>query len=327
MFRLIVLVLALLPNMLLSQGTPAALDAAVEAAGPWSGPAQWASRVNNANIVDAMSANPVSYPVLSPGNPLGWALGNFYLLRWNRVVSRLGQPFYSPQPQGVRLTHLYSSSWIMENNSVSWAVDLVEGPFTQFGFANSVDVPQIIAMTAKLDALFVTHIDGDHCSVPMIVAMLLQGKPVICPPDLGNMALALGAPANLLLIPPTGNYQLFLPNNKIIFFEVYNGKQRQGTPTEVDCNAYRFTTSGGKHIVHSGDVEDPGFAIWVQTRSWTADYLIQPSYVNIPHTYGFLSHELEYTHFGAAHLKLNMPAVGPMPLNRFVLFWGESVVF
>ncbi len=324
MLRSIATLILILHVSAFGQGTPVALDLAVEAAGPYD-TANWATRVNNANLIDLLSTNSISSPVLAPGNPLGWALANFYRLRWNRAVNRLGTPFAGSTSK-LRLTHLYSSSWIIENAGLTWGIDVVEGPFGNYGFAGSITMTEVFAMANKLDALFITHSDSDHLSTSLAVAMLLLGKPVVCSIDLGAVALALGAPPTLIEIPRTG-YRGVMTANGLIKYSVYNGKQRMGTPSEIDCNAYSFDTNTGQTIIHGGDVEDPGFAAHIVSANWYADFLLNPSTSYVPRNYQFLSHELEYTHFGSALLKLNMPTVGPCPPNRFVLIWGEAVEF
>ncbi|MFT7617070.1 MAG: hypothetical protein ACI97A_000703 [Planctomycetota bacterium] len=319
----ILTVLLLAQLSLAAQATPAQLDIAIEAAGPHAIGSHWVNRENNAKLIDLLSTNPIWAPVLGPGNPFGWFLANLYRLRWGRTTTRLATPFVNSS-KDLRLTKLYSSSWICENDLFTWGTDVVESPFGTYGFAGAVGTNEIGFMADELDMLFVTHTDSDHFSASLVTAMLMRNKPIICTSDLAALATAAGAPANLLIVPTTGINTITV-NNRPFTFGCYNGFQRLGSPIQVQCNAYRFKTATGRTIIHSGDVEDAGYARHISRENWFADFLLNAGAAQIYFDYRFLSHELEYTHFGSGFLLLNMPPTGPTSNKRYVLLWGESI--
>ena len=98
----------------------------------------------------------------------------------------------------------------------------------------------------------------------------------------------------------------------------------------VTCNAFLFSLAG-KDIIHFGDNNDSGIVSWLQSKlnqGWDIDLQF-----NMGHYYTalapmispearFLTHELEFHHFGDSFLSLLVDQNGPNS-GRRVLMWGE----
>ncbi len=314
--------------------------------GPEAQGSPWAVRKALSDFLDVVmdTVDLPSHPLLHP--QLGPFISKFHHARWWEAINTLANV---PLPTtGVRVVKLYSSSWIVQgrdgNDKFTFGVDVSDGPFgasiytpNNIGVENS----QISAMANMLDAYFVTHIHSDHLSARLIYEMLSRGKPVICSQEVKNEAVLLGAPNQNMLIVPTDTsthtmgpltWTSFQGWQFGAFLDAANTQPDLNHPFNVSNNAFLFSLNG-KDIAHFGDNNDPGIINFLQTKlneGWSPDLQMNLGQLQttlepmISPSLRFLSHDLEFRHFGPAFLSLQINAAGPSLMRR-VLMWGEHV--
>lgn len=285
-----------------------------------------------------------SHPLLHPD--LGPFISKFHQARWWEAINTLAN--VPPPVTGVRSLKLYSSSWIIQakdgNGSFNVGIDVCDGPFgpsTYTPFNHQVSNAQIQAMADLLDVYFITHIHGDHLSARLIYEMLLRGKPIIATQEVKNEAMLLGAPnAASITVPSGGSTHTLGP----LTWTSFDGWQYGGFldaaqtipdvnhPFNVTNNSFLFSLNG-KDIVHFGDNNDPGITSFLQTKlnqGWSPDLQmnmgqLQPTLEPmISPEQRFLSHDLEFHHFGDSFLSMEVHQSGPN-IQRRVLMWGEHL--
>ncbi len=308
----------------------------------------WAVRKAITDFIDFACYVP-SYelhPLFDPA--LGPFISLFHHARWWETLNVLSN---SPPPAtGVRVLKLYSSSWIVQGhdaggNRFTFGVDVCEGPFAATAYTPNntpVELAQVQAMANILDAYFITHIHGDHVSAQLVYEMLVRNKPVICTQEIKNHALYLNTPnaASMMIVPTdTSDHQIgpltwtaFPGWQYGSFLDPAMTIPNLNDPFNVENNAYLFRLNG-KDIIHFGDNNDVGIVPFLSQKllaGWTPDLqfnlgqlatTLEPMYTP---QLRFLTHDLEFHHFGNAFLLLQESATGPN-VNRRVLVWGEHL--
>lgn len=314
--------------------------------GPESDTSAWSIRKAIGDFLDVVTdtVDMESHPLLHPA--LGPFISKFHQARWWETIGRIAN---EPLPAtGVRAFKLYSSSWIIQckngNRKFTFGVDICEGPFQATAYTpNNTPVlnSQIQAMANALDAYFVSHIHGDHLSSRLIYEMLLRGKPVIATQEVKNDVILFGAPnPHMVIVPDSEDAQNIGP----LTYTCFQGYQYGGFldpaqtipdlnhPFNTSNNAFIFNLNG-KDIVHFGDNNDAGIVPFLQEKmnaGWSPDLQM-----NLGHYHTtlapmmnpqerFLSHDLEFHHFGNAFLSLLVNSNGPAHARR-VLIWGEHI--
>ncbi|MCB9831294.1 MAG: hypothetical protein H6807_02380 [Planctomycetes bacterium] len=312
-----------------------------------TGANDWAIRKLITDFLDFACYTP-SYelhPLFDPA--LGPFISLFYHARWWESLNVLAN---SPPPTtGVRVLKLYSSSWIVQGRDASGqrytvGVDICEGPFQATAYTPNnqpIELAQIQVMANVLDALFITHIHSDHVSSQLVYEMLVRGKPVICTQEIKNHALYVGAPNAATMIVPsdTSDHQLgpltwcsFAGAQYGSFLDPAMTIPNVTDPFNVENNCYMLRLNG-KDILHFGDNNDVGILGFVNQKiaaGWSPDvqFNLGQLATQIAPLYNpevrFLTHDLEFHHFGASFLLLQEGASAPNP-NRRVLVWGEHL--
>lgn len=307
----------------------------------------WAIRKLITDFIDFACYTP-SYelhPLFDPA--LGPFISLLHHARWWESINTLSNT--PPPATGVRVLKLYSSSWIVQGTDAGGArftfgVDIAEGPFgTSVSTPNNqpVEIAQIQALANILDAYFITHIHGDHVSAQLVYEMLIRNKPVICTQLIKTHALYLQTPnAASMIVPTTTSEQTIGPLTWTAFRGGQYGSFLDAAmtipnltdPFNVENNCYMFRLNG-KEILHFGDNNDVGVIPFLQqkmTAGWTPDIQFNLGQLAVAlgamftPQHRFLTHDLEFHHFGASFLLLQESSAGPNS-NRRVLFWGEHL--
>ncbi len=315
--------------------------------GPQAQGSPWVIRKAIGDFLDVVmdTVDLQTHPLLNP--TLGPFISKFHQARWWQTINTLSN---SPAPAaGVRVLKLYSSSWVIQGQDATggkftFGVDVCAGPFDATPYTpNNVPVSnaQIIAMANILDAYFITHIHGDHLSPRLIYEMLLLGKPIIATQEVKNEAVLLGAPHGGSIIVPTStavqnigplSWTSFQGWQYGSFLDAAQTIPNVSDPFNVTNNSFMFSLNG-KDIIHFGDNNDVGIVGFLQTKlnqGWTPDLVMNLGQLQttlapmLSPEQTFLSHDLEFHHFGNAFLSLLVNPNGPN-LSRRALIWGESV--
>ncbi|MFT7619139.1 MAG: hypothetical protein ACI97A_002788 [Planctomycetota bacterium] len=318
----------------------------INAYGPNSQSSDWVTRKSLGDFLDIVmdTVDMPSHPLLHPA--LGPFISKFHHARWWETINTIAN---EPLPAtGVRAIKLYSSSWIIQcqdgDDDFTFGIDIAEGPFGPSIYTPNntpVQTGQVQAMANALDVYFVSHIHGDHLSARLIYEMLLRGKPVVATQEIKDDIIMFGAPnTHLVIVPDSENSQTIGPLTYTCFQGWQYGAFLDAAQTIPDPdhpfntsnNAFIFNLNG-KDIVHFGDNNDSGIVPFLQTKlneGWSPDLQM-----NLGHYHTtlapmmnpeqrFLSHDLEFHHFGNAFLSLLVNPNGPST-NRRVLIWGEYI--
>jgi len=133
--------------------------------------------------------------------------------------------------QVVVIWKLYDHAFIVRTATVTFAFDLTRGPWRdQPGFGELA-----VRIARQCDALFISHIHGDHLDEFVIQAFQAQGKPVIGPGSIARhgktvhrVEVARGRRLGVLVLP--------------------------GYQGELENNVYLVTTPEGLCFAHTGDL-------------------------------------------------------------------------
>jgi len=184
----------------------------------------------------------------APAKPL---VQKFYRARIERAVAEIES---TRVPGGMRIWKLYNHGWFVRTQSVSFAFDIVPGTRTP-GFA--VD-PQVMERLAdQADAMFISHMHGDHGSQVVTKMFLDRNKPVVGPEGLwkgqdiaGRMTFPKRSGSTLHSLKVQGG-------GRELKYIAYPGHQGRS----VISNVHLVTTPEGLTVVQTGDQsgdEGPG---------------------------------------------------------------------
>jgi L-ascorbate metabolism protein UlaG (beta-lactamase superfamily) len=111
----------------------------------------------------------------APRKPL---VQQFYRARIEKAVGQIAQARVAG---GMRIWKLYNHGFFVRTPTVSYAIDIVPGTSTP-GF--SVDTRVLESLAGQADALFISHLHGDHASPQVARLFLARHKPVVAPEGL-----------------------------------------------------------------------------------------------------------------------------------------------
>ena len=183
----------------------------------------------------------------APGKPL---VQKFYRARIERAVAEIESAHVT---SGTRIWKLYNHGWFIRTPSVSIAFDIVPGTRIP-GFA--VDAKVLGRLAAQADALFISHMHGDHANQAVAGMFLDLNKPVVAPEGLWQdqeIARRITFPQR----SATQLHRLALPGGKVLKYVAYPGHQGR-SPIN---NVHLVTTPEGFTVVQTGDqsgAEGPG---------------------------------------------------------------------
>lgn len=218
---------------------------------------QWAGDILN-GYQPAMVEHPVRRAALirlddilhiesAPAKPL---VQKFYRARMERAVAEIETMHVT---EGMRIWKLYNHGWFVRTPSVSFAFDIVPGVQAP-GF--SVDAKGLARLAAQADALFISHLHGDHANQAVAAIFLDLNKPVIAPEGLWQGQQI----APRITFPhrsATGVHTLSLSDGRVLKYVAYPGHQGRS----VINNVHLVTTPEGLTVVQTGDQsgdEGPG---------------------------------------------------------------------
>lgn len=225
------------------------------------------------NILDKYQPDVIEHPVRraalirmddilhiesAPHNAL---VQQFYRQRMEQAIAQIEQ---TQVDGGMMAWKLYNHGFFIRTPNVSFCFDIVPGT-NATGFPVGTNVMERIA--DQSDALFISHLHGDHANPQVVQLFIDRGKPVVAPESLwqnneSNPAMdAQKTEIAKHLIYPERSADIVhdIPiqdGNKILRVVAYPG--HQGTLTN---NVYLVTTPGDFTVVHTGDQsgsEDPG---------------------------------------------------------------------
>ncbi len=184
----------------------------------------------------------------APKKPL---VQKFYRARIERAVRQIES---TPVCGGMRIWKLYNHGFFVRTASVSFAFDIVPGT-REPGFA--VDTSVLARIADQADAMFISHMHGDHASQEVVKLFLDRQKPVIAPEGLWSgqpIAARLTFPqrsATAIHSIPVRNGRQAL---KVVAFPGHQG-------TDPINNLHLVTTPEGFTVLQTGDqsgAEGPG---------------------------------------------------------------------
>jgi len=183
----------------------------------------------------------------APAKPL---VQKFYRARMEGAVAEIERTRVA---EGLRIWKLYNHGWFVRTPSVSFAFDIVPGAQAP-GF--SVEGQVLARLAAQADALFISHLHGDHANQAVAATYLDLGKPVIAPEGLWpgqEIARRITFPQR----SSTEVHTLSLSGGRVLKYVAYPGHQGRS----VINNVHLVTTPEGLTVVHTGDQsggEGPG---------------------------------------------------------------------
>ena len=180
----------------------------------------------------------------APKKPL---VQRFYRARIERAVHDIENTRVT---SGMRIWKLYNHGWLVRTASVSFAFDIVPGT-REPGFA--VDRQVLERLADQADALFLSHLHGDHVNQGVVRLFLDRQKPVIAPEGLWSgqeIAARLTFPkrsaTTVHSIPVQDGGQTL----KVVAYPGHQG-------TLVTNNVHLVTTPEGFTVVQTGDQSGP----------------------------------------------------------------------
>jgi L-ascorbate metabolism protein UlaG (beta-lactamase superfamily) len=220
---------------------------------------QWAG-----DILDNYPPAPLEHPVRraalirlddilhiesAPRKPL---VQRFYRARIEKAAGQIAQTRLG---EGMRIWKLYNHGFFVRTPTVSYAIDIVPGTAAQ-GF--SVDTQVLERLADQADALFISHLHGDHASQLVARLFLAHKKPVVAPEGLWAADAEL---SRALLYPKrsaTAVHEIPVQaGRQVLKVVAYPG--HQGSSPIVNVNL--ITSPEGLTVLHTGDQsgeEGPG---------------------------------------------------------------------
>jgi L-ascorbate metabolism protein UlaG (beta-lactamase superfamily) len=184
----------------------------------------------------------------APRKPL---VQQFYRARIEKAVREIEATRVS---SGMRIWKLYNHGFFVRTPSVSLTFDIVPGTSAP-GFV--VDASLLDRLAHQSDALFISHMHGDHASPAVAKLFLDRRKPVIAPADLwsgqeiaARLTYLKRSAAEIHTVPIQSGKQTL----KVMAYPGHQGES-------VANNVYLITTPEGFTVVHTGDqsgAEGPG---------------------------------------------------------------------
>jgi L-ascorbate metabolism protein UlaG (beta-lactamase superfamily) len=155
----------------------------------------------------------------------------------------------------MRIWKLYNHGFFVRTPTVSYAIDIVPGTAAQ-GF--SVDLQLLERLADQADALFISHLHGDHASQLVARLFLARKKPVVAPEGLWAADAEL---SRALLYPQRSAAAVHeIPvqaGRNVLKVVAYPG--HQGSSPIVNVNL--IASPEGLTVLHTGDQsgeEGPG---------------------------------------------------------------------
>jgi hypothetical protein len=147
---------------------------------------------------------------------------------------------------GLRIWKLYNHGFLVRTASVSLAFDIVPGT-REPGFA----MPQewIERLAKQADALFISHLHGDHANQTVAGAFIALGKPVVAPDDVWPGDTGLSKSITRLARNTGPAQSLALASGQKLSVVPYPGHQGP----RVMVNITLVTTPEGFTVVQTGD--------------------------------------------------------------------------
>jgi len=215
---------------------------------------QWASDILNEYAPDLIE-HPVRRAALirlddvlhiesAPKKPLVQA---FYRARIERAVKDIENTRVA---SGLRIWKLYNHGFLVRTPSVSVAFDIVPGT-REPGLA--VDRQVLERLADQADALFVSHLHGDHASPEVVQLFLDRRKPVIAPEGLWagqEIASRLTFPKRSVTTVQALPIQNGRQTLKVVAYPGHQGPS-------VTNNVHLVTTPEGFTVVQTGDQSGP----------------------------------------------------------------------
>jgi L-ascorbate metabolism protein UlaG (beta-lactamase superfamily) len=215
---------------------------------------QWANDILNEYAPDVLE-HPVRRAALirlddvlhiesAPRKPLVQA---FYRARIEQAVREIETTRVT---SGMRIWKLYNHGFLVRTPSVSFAFDIVPGT-GEPGFAVERQVLERLADQA--DALFLSHLHGDHANQGVVRLFLDRRKPVIAPESLW-FGQEIAAPLTYLKRSATTVHIVPIQNGqRTLHVVAYPGHQGE----TVTNNVHLVTTPEDFTVVHTGDQSGP----------------------------------------------------------------------
>ncbi len=177
---------------------------------------------------------------------------DFYRARIEKAVREIEQTRVS---EGMRIWKLYNHGFLVRTPTVSFAFDIVAGvPAENF----VVDRALLARLADQADALFVSHVHGDHADTAVARLFLERGKPVIVPEELWQGISGLAERLTYPRRSATEIHRVPVQNGqRALSVVAYPGHQG----TRVINNVYLVRAPEGFAVVHTGDQsgsEEPG---------------------------------------------------------------------
>lgn len=182
----------------------------------------------------------------------------FYRARIEKAVRDIEQTRLS---EGLRIWKLYNHGFLVRSAAVSFAFDIVAGvPEQDF----LVETTVLARLADQADALFLSHVHGDHARIDVASLFLERGKPVVAPEGLwrnirgvaDRLTYPVRSAAIVHQVPVQGGRRLL----EVVAYPGHQGAR-------VINNVYLVTTPDGFTVVHTGDQsgsEDPqGDFAWI----------------------------------------------------------------
>ncbi|MBI4893409.1 MAG: MBL fold metallo-hydrolase, partial [Acidobacteria bacterium] len=166
----------------------------------------------------------------------------FYRSRMEKAVTEIEHAKVS---SGMRIWKLYNHGWLVRTPSVSFAFDIVPGT-REPGFA--VDQGLLRRLAAQADALFISHMHGDHASQEVAAIFVEMKKPVVAPQGLWKETEV----GKSLTYPERSTSQvhtLALSGGRSLKYAAYPGHQGK-SPIN---NVHLVTAPEGLTVVQTGD--------------------------------------------------------------------------
>ncbi len=173
---------------------------------------------------------------------------NFYRERLERAIRDIEQ---TKVTEGMRIWKLYNDGFLVRTPAVSFAFDIVPGaPVPGF----SIPKELLERLVSQSDAMFISHMHGDHASADVARMFLASAKPVIAPEGLWSNIPDL---ASRLTYPKRSTELVHSVRVRggalVLKVAAYPG--HQGAP--VVNNVYVVTSPDGFTVVQTGDQSGP----------------------------------------------------------------------
>lgn len=176
----------------------------------------------------------------------------------SRMMNAIDEIELSEITDGGRIWKLYNHGFVVQTKSVTIGFDLIRGKSVGVeGF--SIEDDAMVRLIDQCDVLFISHYHGDHADEWVAQSFILQGKPVVAPPEVWKNKSIHTYITHLERVPHTAQSLPVQGGQQELKVVVYPGHQG----ADIENNVHLVITPEGLSFSQMGDQSNDDDFEWI----------------------------------------------------------------